>query len=317
MNMRYYIFCLLCTIIHSEVFAFDIEFFHQIAQRYSRAITCVVIGDHSDKWTEQLAAQYKGVFVLVDGKPEFIKHKRKSPNVIHLSRKYNSKILRHLGESEHFDIGIVSNHQIPLTIAYINSIATIAERVLVKIDSQDLQALPLLAQYNFFILGEDNLGAQYLMRYNPMNYQKRTTWYEDRTNNANVREIISTYDQKKLKKKYGYRPVESEWIPGINLVTFKMMGGSYPFSSVIVQEANRLLKVNHADLMPNNMIVQGKQLALIDFEDPYIREGEIRTIVTDEFVDLLVNFIQEEKTEKLRQHFDTLLLYAQKMYYQQ
>lgn len=75
--------------------------------------------------------------------------------------------------------------------------------------------------------------------------------------------IESSFNEKFLIK----REQKSEWIPGINLITFIMLGGIYPSNDVIVQELKRYKKLRHNDLVVGNFIIQGMMVRPIDFND--------------------------------------------------
>ena len=78
--------------------------------------------------------------------------------------------------------------------------------------------------------------------------------------------ITSTYAEKTL-----YKPRKNEivsWIKGINLWTFAKLKGIYPDKQTVHREIRRLSAYAHEDFMPWNMIVQGANIELIDWDDP-------------------------------------------------
>jgi len=58
------------------------------------------------------------------------------------------------------------------------------------------------------------------------------------------------------------------WEPGINLVTFLMYDGAYPTRKEIKIALKTLKNRIHNDWTVNNMILQGKKLKLVDWNDP-------------------------------------------------
>ncbi|MCI5053051.1 MAG: hypothetical protein MRY21_07975 [Simkaniaceae bacterium] len=82
--------------------------------------------------------------------------------------------------------------------------------------------------------------------------------------------VSSTYNDIRFKKVNTKRgqccEAELEWIPGINLVSYLIYNGHHPSRAI----AAELLPIDltHTDWMPNNVIVQGSRLRLIDFSDP-------------------------------------------------
>ena len=80
--------------------------------------------------------------------------------------------------------------------------------------------------------------------------------------------INSTFKEKTL-----YKPRIDKTIPwkkGINLWTFKKLNGVYPTKNVIYNEIKRLAALPHEDFVPWNMVIQGKTIELIDWEDSNI-----------------------------------------------
>jgi len=63
------------------------------------------------------------------------------------------------------------------------------------------------------------------------------------------------------------------WKPGINLITYLCLNGRYPDRNNLVQSI--AIDRDHSDWMPNNMIVQGNKITLIDKGDPKNEEGGI------------------------------------------
>jgi hypothetical protein len=79
--------------------------------------------------------------------------------------------------------------------------------------------------------------------------------------------IESNYDAKKLKKEYN-RVIITDWVPGINLVTFKMLAGIYPRIETLTKSIRALKDAIHSDWLAHNMVIQGNTITLIDCNDP-------------------------------------------------
>lgn len=69
--------------------------------------------------------------------------------------------------------------------------------------------------------------------------------------------------QKTFQESEAINSVKTEWVPGINLITYLMLNGIYPDRVRLAQGLP--IEVNHSDWMPNNMLVQGSRIALIDY----------------------------------------------------
>ncbi len=97
----------------------------------------------------------------------------------------------------------------------------------------------------------------------------RKTWIR-KPGEALAYEIHSNYKEKFIKKVYASQQEEvSTWIPGINLITFKMYNGAYPTKEKLKASIEKLAKEPHSDWRAGNMVVQGSSLSLIDKTDPY------------------------------------------------
>ena len=59
-----------------------------------------------------------------------------------------------------------------------------------------------------------------------------------------------------------------DWIPGLNLLTFKMYSGIFPVTDVIKREVANRKFVSHTDWNVHNMVVSGNSIQMIDVADP-------------------------------------------------
>jgi len=90
--------------------------------------------------------------------------------------------------------------------------------------------------------------------------------YWDSEKKAQGISIQSTKTSKTL-----YNKVKEEnrnWIPGINLRTYQYLNGTYPNRKSVTKMLDNLDVTGHPDLTPWNVIISGKQLHLIDQNDP-------------------------------------------------
>lgn len=81
--------------------------------------------------------------------------------------------------------------------------------------------------------------------------------------------IKSDFLQKKLIKSCNDDSITATWHKGINLLTFKMINGVFPYineiSALLTDQLDTL--IIHNDLTPANIILQGKQIQVIDQND--------------------------------------------------
>ena len=79
--------------------------------------------------------------------------------------------------------------------------------------------------------------------------------------------VQSSYNEKFFIKIDGKKQEVLPFKKGINLLTFIYFGGIYPEHNTIKKELTKLSKIPHADWSPANMILQGKTIQMIDFEN--------------------------------------------------
>lgn len=100
------------------------------------------------------------------------------------------------------------------------------------------------------------------------NYLERVQWKRDTLLEKGDYSITSTFCTKELYKKK--LDIHSKWCKGINLRTYVGMSGVFPFHDDITATIESLYRagIKHNDFNPCNIIIQGKELQLIDFNDP-------------------------------------------------
>ena len=88
--------------------------------------------------------------------------------------------------------------------------------------------------------------------------------------------ILFNFEQKNLCKKdlkAPYNKIVLPWEPGINLVTYLCLNGQYPNRNDLAEAL--VMDPEHRDWMPNNMVLQGKKMILIDKGDPLNEPGGV------------------------------------------
>jgi hypothetical protein len=78
--------------------------------------------------------------------------------------------------------------------------------------------------------------------------------------------IISDWDSKEVMFMDSKEP-RREWLPGINLHTWKYFQGTKPVPFLILDDVRKLLG-EHGDVRPWNVIVSSNAATLIDYSDP-------------------------------------------------
>ncbi|MCH9612264.1 MAG: hypothetical protein S4CHLAM102_07500 [Chlamydiia bacterium] len=289
----------------------DIDAARYILKRYDRPVTFLKVGMDRECIIPRLGRHYRGAFVLIDGYQYEWSQGSIPKNCIHLGRNYSPELLQRLFDSEHFDIVLFADHHLPISEETMPLYLASGEHVIIRTNDTSEGVLALLLHHGFKPLptaeGSDEV---YMHKHSPRNYTKRTFWYEEDGNIPEAREIVSNYTEKHLIKKYGPRPIISDWLPGINLVSFRMFGGDYPTPSIMRREILRLIQIPHPDFMPNNIIIQGESMTMIDLEDSNIGPGQSRTVLTDNFIQLLIDFVSEKDPQKVPHIFEKALEYS-------
>lgn len=282
--------------------ASELDEIHKVASSYTRPITFLTIADESI--VSSLASSYQGVFVHVDPKS----HTSSLPNTVHLKKTCTSKVLAHLGECEHFDLVFVKNHGNELNGAYAKALYHLGEHVFVSLDRHSSLLAPHLVASGFQEIKLSCKGIRMFFASHPITYLKRTHWLEPASDSNFVRHIHSTYSEKIHYKNLKDIQSVTVWQAGINLMTFKILEGSFPNSLRLEEEINRLYKIPHPDWMPNNILVQGENLVLID--DELFEGGVEKTVHDPEMLGLMVSFVKEQASQKTQQNYRDILSYC-------
>jgi len=274
----------------------------RLADRFARPIT--LLGITSGRSVSTLSATHPGTFVLLSPGRESVS----GSNVVYLQSSLGEKTLRHLGESEHFDIVYidkVSSNMI--SASYAQVLQLLGEHVFVSISDQLPAAIRALKASGFTLVKQCSDGHWLYYAFHEIRYLKRTNWLEQPANHLHCREISSTFTNKTLHKDKDDEKSESDWISGINYMTFKMLNGRYPIPMTLEKEIIRLSKIDHPDWSPNNIVVQGRNLALIDFERSW--DGKAKSVHDEGMLNLMIKFANEENPVRARSVFNEILYY--------
>lgn len=117
--------------------------------------------------------------------------------------------------------------------------------------------------------------------------QARWTSKIKRKNPERVRyRVRSDFKHKTMVKDIDFHPIESQWQRGINLITFVMLYGIYPTDTTILRQVKLLKSIKHNDLVMGNLLIQGRRLMPIDFND------KRRNIRTDACINALLKVFE-------------------------
>ena len=276
------------------------SYLNEMVQLYKRPITFLALGSDCFAMIQTLSKEHEGGFVFIDHTSTPPSHL--PTNCIHLNVKCETETLTHLGESEHFDLVFVKDHNQPLDRDYAQALYDLGENVIVHLQREKRALIPHLLSLNFNYVKPELYHAHH-----QITFLKRTHWLEMASDANCVRHIHSNYKEKILYKNFDNQSTASVWLPGINLMTFKMLSGSFPHTDHLQKEIERLYYIPHLDWMPNNIIVQGTNLEFIDFDDP--SNSEPKTVHSQEMLNLMHSFVVETDPSNIPRIYNEILIY--------
>ena len=265
----------------------------KILDNYKRPFTVLDIGASEGYFSLRIASEYDCTCVMIEGDktlllPKICALNKSLNNVVVLEKFITPQDLKELGECEHFDLVIAFNvvHQLndqwKETIDYL---LTLGDNVLIETPpvgcrtSANKDKLPLIEAYlsnNTYgkVVGQvprygrpglpspdQKYSNVYLFEMHK-NVLPKPTWGSP---NLRFYPINSNFTEKTIYKPRINKTID--WKKGINLWTFKNMNGVYPAKDIIREEIKRLSVFQHGDFLPWNMVMQGNNLELIDWED--------------------------------------------------
>lgn len=228
---------------------------------YTRPFTFLEISNDAQPYVYHLAHLFpRSVMVLIQTNK--IKHHANVPHnvVVIQPKKMPLSALETLTRCEHFDVVFIhqpydmipGSHKSSLIDAYLK----LGDYCFIEQATPDellTNHAPLVIQKNLYLFNTPKKGLD-IARWNLRNLPTKDPFRY---------QIESTFHEKFLIK----RAMKTAWIPGINLLTFIMLDGSYPPCGLIVEELSRFKHLQHNDLVVGNFVVQGAHLKPIDFND--------------------------------------------------
>lgn len=241
-------------------------------KKFEYPTTLLDINPSNIKESLAQAAQFDCAYIILTWPKKKIPYelcnKTQPENVILLQRKsYSHDYILHLASCEHFDITFCTYPEEYTTETthefFLKNISFLADYTIITTKKKYISDLYIknnsviyntLSQDNYIIIVEHKKSLL-----------KRTTW------RSKEKEIAPYQIKSNFEKKQFYcnrRNIYTNWIPGVNLETFKHAGGTYPSYQEIVNELENFKHCEHDDMYIGNFIIQGKKLKLIDFNDP-------------------------------------------------
>lgn len=283
------------------------QIINSFLSNYKRPFTMLDIGASQGYYSFRAAfAHPESVFVMLEGNNksyplsgsqllDLCKANTSLNNIVLLNKELTIQDAKRLSECEHFDVVLALNiiHWFKSSWKQIaDIILNMGSHIIVETPPQEPTVVSAennalrreieeyLLNKNAQAIGQvprhtsETMATLYLLS-SHKDFLERKTWITPLlTEKTHV--IEADFNQKKLHKKVNY-PTDAyqtnDWVPGINLITFKMYHGAYPTADTLKTLLSGIRDQSHNDWMINNMILQGNKLQLIDFNDPTHNPG--------------------------------------------
>ena len=276
------------------------EVIRKVLDKYRRPFDMLDIGASQGYYSFRAAHDYDCVCVMLEGNnPEYPKvgtqlldlceANHSLGNIILLNKMIIPEDLKRLSECENFDVVLALNiiHWFGSRWKEVaDAILGMGRSIIIETPPQEKHASQeqndlrnRIEKYLLFMdarmLGEvprhttaHEMAKIYLIE-SEKNRLAKKQWLSPKSpDNDNF--ITSNYHVKTITKfpPHSRGITVREWKPGINLMTYLMYGGAYPSRKRVMEALRRIQEPDHNDWTVNNMILQGDQLSLIDWDDP-------------------------------------------------
>lgn len=194
-------------------------------------------------------------------------------NIIFLKKQVTIAELEELSKCEHFDVVFVFNvlhHFKNNWKEAVDTILKLGTHIIIELpDYAPIKLQDYIANKAPTILGifkhSINNNSIATMRYyynNKTNFLSRAYGYEKKENY--IYNIENDFVKKELLKINENKQIISKknWIPGINLCTFKLLNGVWP-NKKILTESWRSLSITNNNILPWDIIIQGENLQIL------------------------------------------------------
>ncbi|MGB8468055.1 MAG: class I SAM-dependent methyltransferase [Candidatus Babeliales bacterium] len=267
----------------------------QVANQYTRPFTVLEIGPSEGYISLQLAHHYDATCVMVqdpsynnDVLNKLCRLNTQLHNLVLLSKRITVEELEQLAKCEHVDMVIAMNvvhHYDTHWQRVIDALLQLGDNIIIETppaqttDTQtaNVALLPYIQQYleqqNGSIIAQTPRWSNPALLANTYWFQRQknalqtTSWYNLHPFPANYT-IHSNWHTKELQKIINGRSMVTPWKKGINLITFKMLNGTFPTKEKVAKLIMNMRRERSSDCLPHNMVIQGDTIALIDCEDP-------------------------------------------------
>jgi len=262
------------------------EIIKAYAKRFDRPFTVLDIGANYGYFSIRLMEDFDCVAVMGECVPQYYEELTRLVEAngcdkgIVFKHRFTQQSLKDLAQVEHFDLVLAMSivHHINGDVnETIRLIRDLGDHVLIEVANEknacgqkQVQTTAIGDDWEHLGTGRSHLASSvrniYAMRQTRTRFSRR--YLGCPPDLVPGHSIVSDDTSKTIR--FDHKPEERDWIPGINLVTFKHYGGIYPTNDRI-EESLILMDpptTPHGDIRPWNLIISGHDLHLIDAADP-------------------------------------------------
>lgn len=214
--------------------------------KYSRPITILYISDNP----VIIKSRDMDVVVIISKNENFFDRVRREGlnNYIILSCGFDSDTLGKLSKCEHFDISVIDTECVKLCspIYFLSDISILKKKDILTIVKKKKTIL-------------------------------HNNWFNSASNHKNYIIISNLFEKFMIKpKEYTSSGIykKYDWHPGINLYTYACLNGVYPSKKYLREKIIEIFNpVYHKDFGLANLIIQGRSIRAIDYDDTVYSEN--------------------------------------------
>ncbi len=281
--------------------------------KYKRKFTVLDIGASQGYFSFRIASEYNSSVIMIEGDYatggntaqqllDLCKENSSLNNIIMLRQHITVEQLERLSDCEHFDVVLALNvihHFGKNWKRAADAIFKMSDYVVAEIPpSTDKvfahnEEIKQIEEYLYKKKGQ--IIAQTPRHTDPTAMSKMLLFATPENNKIKYKhwfyyspadkyvfyDIKSDFEQKLFIKNDADKVYKRNWVPGINLMTYKALNGVWPDKKVIAKNLLKFLSTDHYDLTPWNVIVQGNNIEAIDWESkprPDILQSVYQTI---------------------------------------
>ncbi|HEV2600759.1 MAG TPA: methyltransferase domain-containing protein [Candidatus Babeliales bacterium] len=268
-----------------------------ILDRYQRPITVLDIGASQGYFSFKIAYEYDATCVMVEGDYnndwrtteqllQLCKLNTELDNIVFLRHRITPAELERLATCEHFDVILAFNilHHVGSDWQRAaDALFKMGDNIIIETPPSDdvfADKHPTIRPIEKYLFDQQGTVICETPRHTDPNVTGKMFWFERVKTQMQRRHwfekklyepgysklvITSTNTEKTVVKTE--TNATYAWNQGINLLTFKMLGGAYPEPEMIERAVRNAYTGLHLDFFPWNMILQGENIATIDNDD--------------------------------------------------